>query len=181
MRKSFALHSEPHVADIGGTELLFEAEIFGDEFMDAYAELRDSQKKQGVDLENLADGDPSELRRTMRSVRLFLARQMLPESAELFTTLDVVDASGKLLESFTDYDEAEEFARERDGARVVDRFRLPTRVMVELLEWVVELYGGGAGSRPTTSSSGSATASRRAGKPGPAASPSKASTRTRGR
>ncbi|EMF20425.1 hypothetical protein H114_32819 [Streptomyces gancidicus BKS 13-15] len=181
MRKSFALHSEPHVADIGGTELLFQAEVFGDEFMDSYAQLRDSQKKAGVDLENLADGDPGELRRTMRAVRLFLARQMLPESAELFTTLDVVDEAGRTLESFRDLDEAEAFAEGHDGARIVDRFRLPTRVMVELLEWVVELYGGGAGSRPTTSSSASATASRRTGRPGPAASPSKASTRTRGR
>ncbi|MFF6642292.1 hypothetical protein ACFY83_34360 [Streptomyces althioticus] len=38
MRKTFALKTEPHIADIGGTELGCEPELTGDEFMDAYAE-----------------------------------------------------------------------------------------------------------------------------------------------
>ncbi|MEZ3180818.1 hypothetical protein KYY02_19620 [Streptomyces pimonensis] len=179
MRKSFALNTEPHVADIGGTELKFEPEVMGDEFMDAYAELREAQRAKGIGLEDLAEADPKDIRRTMRSLRLFLARQMLPESAQFFTRLDVVSAGGEVIESFHDLDEAEKAAEQHDGARVVDHFRLPTRVVVELLEWVVELFGGG--SRPTTSSSASATASRRAGTRGSAPSPSKASTRTRGR
>lgn len=179
MRKSFALHTEPHVADVGGTELFFEPEVFGDEFMDAYAELRDSQKAQGVDLENLEDADPSVLRHALRALRVFLARHMLPESAELITRLDVVK-DGKTLKSFQDWDQAEEYAAKHPGARIVDGLRLPTRVLVELLEWVVELFGGG-GSRPTMSSSASATASRKAGTRGTATSPSKASTRARGR
>lgn len=178
MRKSFAINTEPHVADIGGNEFEFEAEIMGDEFMDAYAELREQQQAMGLDLANLADADPSALRHAMRAVRLFIARQMLPESAELFTRLDVV-VSGKTIESFNDLTEAEQFAEQHSGARVVDAFRLPSRVLVELLEWVVELFGGG--SRPTTSSSASATASRKAGTPGSDNSPSRASTRTRGR
>lgn len=180
MRKSFALHTEPHVADIGGTEFAFEAEIMGDEFMDAYAELRDSQTANGIDLGNIAEADPKGLRHALRSIRLFIARQMLTESRELFTRLDVVDQAGTVLESFYDLSEAETYA-EKHGARVVDAFRTPTRVLVELLEWVIELYGGGAGARPTMSSSASATASRRAGKTGSGRSPSKASTRTAGR
>jgi hypothetical protein len=178
MRRTFALNTEPHVADIGGTEFLFEAEVMGDEFMDAYAELRQTQESQGLDLSNLAEADPKAVRHTVRALRLFIARQMLAESASLFTRLDVTQ-DGRTLDSFWDLDEAEEFAEQHKGARVVDAFRLPTRVLVELLEWVVELFGGG--SRPTTLSSGSATASRRAGTPGSGSSPSKASTRTRGR
>ncbi|WP_086859903.1 hypothetical protein [Streptomyces milbemycinicus] len=179
MRKSFALHTEPHVADIGGTELLFAPEVFGDEFMDAYAELRDAQKAKGVDLDNLGEADPSDVRRTARGVRLFLARQMLPESSELFLRLDVKDQADAVLESFTDLEAAEAYVAEHPGTRIVDALRLPTRVVVELLEWVVELYGGG--NRPTTSSSASSTPSRQAGRRSTGASPSRASTRTTGR
>ncbi|WP_233646826.1 hypothetical protein [Streptomyces sp. BSE6.1] len=178
MQKTFSLNTEPHVANIGEHQLLFEPEVFGDEFMDAYAELRESQQAKGVDLENLADADTDDLRRTMRAVRVFLARNMLAESAEFFTRLDVVQG-GKVLEAFQDFDEASEFAGQHDGARVVDALRLPSRVIVELLEWVVELFGGG--NRPTMPSSGSATASPRAGRRSTGVSPSKASTRTRGR
>jgi hypothetical protein len=179
VRKSFALHTEPHVADIGGTELLFQPEVMGDEFMDAYAELRDAQKAKGVDLDNLADADPKDVRRTARALRLFLARQMLEGSADLFLRLNVVN-DGETLETFHDLDQAEEYAAQHEGARVADELRLPTRVIVELLEWVVELYGGG-GTRPTTSSSASSTPSRQAGRRGTGVSPSRASTRTPGR
>ncbi|WP_406177966.1 hypothetical protein [Streptomyces canus] len=179
MRKSFALHTEPHVADIGGTELLFQPEVMGDEFMDAYAELRDAQKAKGVDMDNLADADPKDVRRTVRALRLFLARQMVEDSADLFLRLNV-DKDGETLESFQDLDQAEEYAAQHDGARVTDALRLPTRVIVEMLEWVVELYGGG-GNRPTTSSSASSTPSRQAGRRGTGSSPSRASTRTPGR
>ncbi|MFJ8852373.1 hypothetical protein [Streptomyces sp. NPDC102437] len=180
MRKSFALHTEPHVADVGGTELFFQPEVFGDEFMDAYAELRDARKAEGVDLDDLADADPSDIRKSGRALRVFLARQMLPESAEQFLRIDVVKA-GKVLRSFQDLEEAEAYAAKQKGARIVDALRLPPRVPAELMEWVVELYGGGGDARPTTSSSGSSTASRQAGSRGTGRSPSKASTRTRGR
>ncbi|WP_307076734.1 hypothetical protein [Streptomyces canus] len=152
----------------------------GDEFMDAYAELRDAQKAKGIDLDNLAEADPKDVRRTARALRLFLAKQMQEESAALFLRLEVKDQAGSVLESFTDLDEAEAYAAQHEGARVVDAFRLPTRVIVELLEWVVELYGGG-GNRPTTSSSASSTPSRQAGRRGTGVSPSRASTRTPGR
>lgn len=56
--------------------------------------------------------------------------------------------------------------------------RLPSRVLMELFEWSLEVYGGG---RPPTSSSGSSTPSRKAGTTGKGTSRSKASPRTRGR
>lgn len=58
---------------------------------------------------------------------------------------------------------------------------LPHRTLVELVEWVTELYGEGTTGRPTGSSNASAPASPSPGTRGSASSPSKASTRTRGR
>jgi hypothetical protein len=179
VRKSFALNTQPHVAEIGDIELEFQPEVMGDEFMDAYAEMRDAQQSKGVDLDNLSEADPSVVRGTVRALRVFLARQMLPESAARFLRLNVVAPDGEVIASYGDLAEAEAAAADAPGRRVVDDLRFPTRVIVELLEWVVELYGGG--DRPTTSSSASATASRPAGTRGTGASPSKASTRTRGR
>lgn len=176
--RTFALNTQPHVADIGGTKLEFQPEVFGDEFMDAYVELRDAQTAKGVDMDNLAEADPKEVRRTVRALRLFLARQMMEDSADLFLRLNVVK-DGETLETFPDLDEAEEYAAQHEGSRVFDALRLPTRVIVELLEWVVELFGGG--TRPTSSSAASSTPSRQAGKRGTGVSPSRVSTRTPGR
>ncbi|MEU8831760.1 MULTISPECIES: hypothetical protein [unclassified Streptomyces] len=176
--KSFSLNTVPHVADIGGVELLFQPEVMGDDFMDAYQSLIDAQKSSGVSLDDLSGVDPAQLRNVSRALRDFLARLMLPESAELFTRLDVV-VDGKPVESFADGAEAEAYAAEIANARVVDGLRLPDRVLVELLEWVVELFGGG--QRPPTSSGGSAAASPQPGRRGTGVSPSMGSTRTRGR
>ncbi|MFI9569765.1 hypothetical protein [Streptomyces rishiriensis] len=41
--RNFALNTEPHIAEIGAIRLEFQPEVFGDEFMDAYVELRDAQ------------------------------------------------------------------------------------------------------------------------------------------
>ncbi|PTH88840.1 hypothetical protein C9J60_08380 [Streptomyces sp. A244] len=68
----------------------------------------------------------------MRAVWLFSARQMLPESAELFNRRDVV-LGGKTLGSFQDPAEAEQLAEQHSGARIGHAFRVPTRVVVELL------------------------------------------------
>ncbi|WP_326791820.1 hypothetical protein OHA79_04525 [Streptomyces sp. NBC_00841] len=85
--------------------------------------------------------------------------------------LDVV-VDGKPVESFTDAAEADEYAAEIPNARIVDGLRLPDRVLVELLEWVVELFGGGGGQHPPTSSGGSAAASPPPGRRGTGVSPS---------
>ncbi|MFI2300181.1 hypothetical protein ACH5AL_15260 [Actinacidiphila glaucinigra] len=168
MKKTFSLHTEPHVADVGGKELQFLPEVMGDQFMDAYSGLIEAQRAaSGIDLEDLATVDSNKLRGAARAMRAFLAELMLPESAGLFTRLNVVK-DGKVLESFPDRVDAERFADEVEGggAVVVDAFPLPDRILVQLLEWVVELYGGGADERPPTSSTGSATASRRGGRRG---------------
>lgn len=141
--KKIALNIEPHVAEVGDHTLLFQPEVMGEEFIDAYAELQEVHRRLSLDTDDLAGTDSEILREASAATRSFLARFMLPESAEEFTGM-----------------------------------RLPGRVHVELLEWVVELYGGG---RPPTSSPASAPASPRAGTRGTGTSRSKASTRTRGR
>lgn len=112
------------------------------------------------------------------AVRVFLGGLMLPESAALMLRLDVV-VDGKVVEYFEDLDAALARAAELDGARVMDELRLPDRVLLQLVDWVIELYSGG--QRPPTQSAGSSKASRPAGTRGTATSRSGGSTRARGR
>ncbi|MFJ7146712.1 hypothetical protein ACIQVT_00560 [Streptomyces sp. NPDC100445] len=126
MRKTIAPNTEPHVIAVGPHELEFLPEVYGAEFIDAYEELQEAQAAKGVDLEDLEAADPTSLRKTIRAVRVFLARQMLPDSAERFLRLDVI-VDGNVLESFQDADEAAAFAAEHPGAQVQDALRLPVR------------------------------------------------------
>lgn len=144
-RKSFALNTVPHVAEIGDVELLFRPEVMGDEFLDAYEAMREKHKLAGVTGEP-SDMTADQLRETTRAVRKFVADLMFPESAEQFAEMP-----------------------------------LPDRIVVGLLEWTLEIYGGNGGQRPPTSSSASSTASRTPGTRGTGSSRSKASTRTAGR
>ncbi|MFD8774470.1 hypothetical protein [Streptomyces sp. NPDC059916] len=178
--RTFTLNTEPHVATVGETELLFQPEVMGDEFLDAYEALQASQKSLGVDVSNLAAAEPENLRAVVRSLRLFLARLMLPESAQIFARWEVVKDGQTVSDHATPEEAAEAAESVQGGATVKDvGMRLPDRVLVELLEWAVELYGGG--ERPTGLSSGSAQASLPPGTRGKAVSPSRGSTRTRGR
>jgi len=179
--REFALNTEPHVAKVGETELLFQPEVMGDEFLEAYATMRDATKRdKGVDVEALDTSSPEALRSVTRGLRLFLAQLMLPESAELITRLDVVDGED-VVKSFHDLDEANAWAASHTGnpAKVRDTLRLPDRILLQLLEWTVELYAGG--KRPPTSSGDSATPSRKGGRRGMGVSPSRVSTPTPGR
>ncbi|MFJ4627198.1 hypothetical protein [Streptomyces sp. NPDC088847] len=181
-RKKITLNTEPHVVEIGDTELEFLPEVMGDEFVEAFGELKEAQKAaSGLDLDDLSTLDPSLIRGAARGMRSFLARLMLPETAELFTRINVVDKAGKVLDSFHDQDEAKAYAEKRKGARTVDAFPLPDRHMITIMEFVVELYGAGADERPPTSSSASATPSRKGGRRGMGVSPSRVSTPASGR
>jgi hypothetical protein len=179
-RKTFTINTEPHVADVGGTELLFQPEVMGDQFLDHYEQLRDAQAALGVDVGDLSKVEPARLREVVGALRTFLARMMMPESAARFARYEVT-AAGKKLGVFVDPAEAAELAGRRKGGKVEDKsMPLPDRVLVELLEWVVELYGGG-GTRPTGSSNGSAPASPSPGTPGKGGLSSRASIRAPGR
>ncbi|MFC8723774.1 hypothetical protein [Streptomyces bacillaris] len=167
----FSLNTEPHVADVGGTELRFLAEVMGDEFLDAYAEMRKVQQEEsGVDIDELSAGSVESLRLVVGGLRVFLSRLMLPESAELVTAVEVA-RDGEVLETFGTWGEAAAYAEEHPGARPRWKFRVPDRVLLELMGWAIELYAGG--KRPPTSSGGSARPSPRGGKRGTASSRSK--------
>lgn len=171
--KQISLNTEPHVAEVGPHRLLFQPEIFGDQFLDSFSRLQEVQKQfSGAELTAMS-GD--QVRILYQEMRAFLARLMTPESAEEFISFEVVwgdDRSGP----YSSREAAQQFADALgDDAKVVDRsILLPDRVLVELMEWVVELYGG-AGARPTGSSSGSARSSSKGGRAGKAASRSRAS------
>lgn len=87
-RKSFAIRTEPHVAEIGDVELLLVPEVYGSAFLDAYEKLREMQKRLGDDLSN---AEPGSLRAVTTSIREFLSSLMLPESAETFLSMRLPD------------------------------------------------------------------------------------------
>ncbi|MGW6391229.1 hypothetical protein ACWFR1_12170 [Streptomyces sp. NPDC055103] len=179
MKKQFALNTSPHEAEIGDVTLEFLPEVMGDEFLDTYASLQDTTKRLSIDLSDMTNVDLAQVRDTTQALRVFLAKLMLPESAEKFARWEV-KVGAKVVSSHFDPDEAREAAETKKNAKVVDAgMRLPDRVLVELLEWVVELYGGG--QRPPTSSSASAPASSSPGPSGRAGSRSRGSMSTRGR
>ena len=112
--KSFAIRTEPHVADVGGTLLQFHAEVIGAEFAPAYAELRGVQQRvKGNKASSSkhakdADMDPAVLVDLHNAMKKFVRGFLLPESQTVF-----------------------------------DGLRLPDRVLVQLMEWTAELYGSG--------------------------------------
>lgn len=137
MKKTFALQTEPHIADVGGTELQFRPEVLGDEFLDFYSPIQEARQQLAASGEDMTNVPVEQIRELNATIRNFLGQLMLPESRETFVGM-----------------------------------RLPDRVLVELLEWSLELYGGGS-QRPPTSSNGSATASRPPGTRGKGASRSR--------
>ncbi|MFD0208948.1 hypothetical protein ACFVH9_07410 [Streptomyces hirsutus] len=178
--RDFAIRTEPHVANLGAMgELRFLPEVFGAEFLDGYTRVQEAQAAIG-DLDDPSKIDPAALHLVYGSMRKFLSGLMLPESAEVFLRFEVLKGS-KTVAHFRSREEADAHADELGGtARVEDKsMRIPDRVLMELLEWTAELYGGG--DRPTGPSSGSSRASRRAGTASKGSSRSKGSTSTAGR
>lgn len=177
--KSFALNTKPHIANIGDEELELRPEVMGDEFLDAYNKLQEITSNLRLDPEDTSHVDTDEVRKAGAATRVFLAGLMLPDSAGRFAQWEVRAADGAVLGSHPTPDEAREEADTVEGSTVVfTGMVLPDRIIVDLLEWSVELYGG---QRPPTSSSGSAPASPPRGTAGRGNSRSKASTSTRGR
>lgn len=175
-RKTFAINREPHVADLGdGTELHFTPETYGDLFLDAYAELQDVQATLGAEDGDMTNLSGDKLRNLYGAIRKYLTKMMTEESAERFSRYEVRQG-GEVVEVFRDRGEADTYCEGLgSGARVHDKsIRLPDRVLIELMEWSIELYGGGTKARPTGRSKGSSVGSRRTSTSGRASSRSKA-------
>lgn len=175
-RKSFAINKESHVADLGdGTELHFAPETYGDLFLDAYAELQDVQATLGADDGDMSGLSGDKLRSLYGAIRKYLTKMMTEDSADRFSRYEVRQG-GEVVEVFRERAEADTYCEGLGaGARVDDKsIRLPDRVLIELMEWSIELYGGGTKARPTGRSKGSSAGSRRTGTTGRATSRSKA-------
>ena len=118
--KTFEIRTEPHEAVIGPHTLLLEPEVVGAEFAQAYASLRDVQQK----VKGAQGGKASSTKHAKA---------------------DGVDA-----DVLTELSEAmRAFVRRfmlPDSQAVFDGLRLPDRVLVQLMEYVAELYGGGSGN-----------------------------------
>lgn len=118
--KTFEIRTNPHEAVIGATTLLLEPEVVGAEFAQAYAEIREVQQK-------------------------VKSAQATKGSSTKHAKADGLDAAvlTELSESMR------QFVRRfmlPDSKAVFDGMRLPDRVLVQLMEYVAELYGGGSGN-----------------------------------
>jgi hypothetical protein len=82
-----AIRTEPHVAEIGDVELLFQPEVAGDEFLQAFDEMQQAHSNMagpgGVDIDAA--------KKERDALRKFLAFPMLPESRERFATMQLPD------------------------------------------------------------------------------------------
>jgi len=118
----FTVRTEPHRAVIGDTTLLLVPEASSGDFLDAYNKMRAAQdlfnkksagaKASGTKHAKAADLDPEALGKLTQTMREFISRFLMPESAPVFASL-----------------------------------KLPDRVLLELIEFAAELYGGGSGNQ----------------------------------
>lgn len=148
--KSFHINTEPHTAIIGDVTLSFEAEVIGAEFASAYAGLKVAQKQITDAGDNVGE---AELLAVNKGMREFVSRFLLPESKRVFDRFEINYKDQ--VEAFTDSVAAAARAEELGVTdTLVDKsLKLPDRVLVQLLEFVAGLYGGGSGNAPGGSSS----------------------------
>lgn len=116
--RTFNINTEPHQAVIGDTTLLFQPEAVGSDFVGAYTKLRDVQAR-------LTGSKPS-------STKHAKAEDISPESLR-----DVSDAMRGFVRGFLMTESHEDF----------DGMRLPDRILLQLVEYAAELYGGGSGNQ----------------------------------
>lgn len=127
----FEIRTEPHKAVIGGIAILFQAEIVGAQFAQAYNKLRSVQ-----DRVNSAKGSKASSTKNAKAENV---------SPELLAELSA--AMTDFVGGFVTPESETAFAG----------LRLPDRVLVELMQWVAELYGSGGGN--PSDSGGSSTGS----------------------
>ncbi len=118
--KTFEIRTQPHEAVIGPHTLLLEPEVIGSEFAQAYAAIREVQSK-------------------------VKGAQASKGSSTKHAKADGLDA-----DVLTELSEAmRAFVRRfmlPDSQAVFDGMRIPDRILVKLMEYVAELYGGGSGN-----------------------------------
>lgn len=123
--RTFNLNTQPHQAMIGDTVLKFEPEVIGSDFAEAYTSLQTLQTRVG------------DMGKPQRATSTKHAKDTGP-AVDGQVLKDLSDGMRSFLRKFMLPESQTEF----------DGMRLPDRVLVELLEWVAELYGGGSGKTP---------------------------------
>jgi hypothetical protein len=177
-RKQFTLNRTPHIAELGDDmELHFVPEVMGDEFLEGFVRLQQAYRSLGQGRSD-EEMDAGQIRALVKDLRDFLHQLLVPESQQVFSRYVVLTPqAGDVLKEAGVYQsraQADNAAEALPGATVRDEsLQLPTRVLMELMEWAAELYGGADGARPTGSSNGSASPSRSRGARGTASSRSK--------
>lgn len=128
--KVFEIRTDPHEAVIGDITLLLEPEVVGAEFAQAYSTLREVQKK-------VKDAQATKGTSTKHAKADGLDAGLLSELSESMRG----------------------FVRRfmlPDSQTIFDGMRLPDRVLVQLMEYVAELYGGGSGNQVAAGGTSSA-------------------------
>lgn len=118
--RTFEIRTEPHEAVIGPHTLLLEPEVIGAEFATAYATLREVQRK-------VRSAEPAKGSSTKHAKGDGLNAEIL---------IELSDAMRVFVRKFM----------LPDSQAVFDGMRVPDRVLVKLMEYVAELYGGGSGN-----------------------------------
>lgn len=119
----FSIRTEPHVARLSDdVSFLFEPEVVGAEFVTAYTEL---QRIQAEVSEKLTPRKGSSTKH--------------PKAAEV--DLKVVAQLDEAMREFLS-------GLMLPGSRqAFAEARIPQRVLIEMIEWTAELYGGGSGNQ----------------------------------
>lgn len=118
--KTFEIRTEPHEAVIGAHVLLLEPEVVGAEFAQAYDEIREVQGKV----------------KAAQSSKGSSTKHAKSDGVDAAVLTELSDAMRTFIRRFM----------LPDSKAVFDGLRLPDRVLVQLMEYVAELYGGGSGN-----------------------------------
>lgn len=119
--KEFVVRSEPHVAKIGTTSLSFQPEVNGSTFAQAYERLRAAQRK-------VSKGE---------AVKASGTKHAREENIDVAALTELSAELSRFVRTFL-YDD--------DSRAAFDALNLPDRVLVQLMEWTAELFGGGSGN-----------------------------------
>lgn len=121
VERVFEIRTEPHRAVIGDIVLLFEPEAEGSDFLAGYAKLKDVQTRVNKQLNGTKSSSTKHAKEADPD----------PEAlAQLNATMREFVARFLLPESI----------------EVFAGMRLPERILVQLIEFAAELYGGGSGN-----------------------------------
>lgn len=118
----FTIRTEPHRAVIGDKTLLFEPECEGTDFLDAYRKLQEVQGRVNRQVHGTKASSSKHAKEPEVNIE---------ELAEVGISMRAFISRFLLPES----------------RPVFDEMRLPDRILLQLIEFVSELYGGGSGNQ----------------------------------